>query len=122
MSKHLKEHKIYVNEDLTNMNADVLALCRVKDKSNVEKAWSFEGKNYVKYASQGFATQLQFKNYRYWLNLPWPEKDETHAQELSKTQGYPTTSKQPNSSMPQTTIQTPTQYSKPGLSYAAAAK
>jgi hypothetical protein len=35
-------------------------------------------------------------------------KDETHAQDLSKSQGYSTTSKQPYSSMPQTTIQTPT--------------
>jgi hypothetical protein len=51
----------------------MLASCRVKDKSNVEKAWSFEGNIYVKYASQGIATQLQL-NYRYWLNLPWPEK------------------------------------------------
>jgi hypothetical protein len=118
-SKHLKEHKIYVNEDLTKMNADVLASCRVKDKSNVEKAWSFEGKIYVKYASQGFAMQLQFKKLPLLLNLPWLEKDETHAQGLSKTQGYQTPSKQPKSSMPQTTIQTPTQYSKPGLSYAA---
>jgi hypothetical protein len=104
------------------MNAVVLASCRVKYKSNVEKALSFEGKIYVKYASQGFATQLQFKNYRYWLNLPLPEEDETHAQDLSKSQGYQTTSKQQNSSMPQTTIQTPTQFFKPGLSYAATAK
>jgi hypothetical protein len=36
-SKHPKEHKIYVNEDLTKMNADMFASCRVKDKSNVEK-------------------------------------------------------------------------------------
>jgi hypothetical protein len=99
------------------MNADMLASCRIKDKSNVVKAWSFE----VKYASQGFATQLQL-NYRYWLKLPWPEKGKTHAQDLSKNQGYSTTSKQSYSSMPQTTNQTPTQYSKPGLSYAAAAK
>jgi hypothetical protein len=33
---------IFVNEDFTKRNADVLTSCCVKDKSTIEKAWSFE--------------------------------------------------------------------------------
>lgn len=59
VSKSLKAHNIYVNEDLTTLNAEVLASCRVKGKTKIEKAWSFEGKIYVKFRRKKASTELQ---------------------------------------------------------------
>lgn len=48
-SKQLKGTDIYINEDLTKWNAEVLASLRLREPRRVEKAWSFESKLFVKY-------------------------------------------------------------------------
>ena len=71
--KELKSKDIYVNEDLTKLNQDVLTSVRVKKKDIIEQAWSFEGKIYAK-PKEGETRQIQYAEFDTWTNLPWPEK------------------------------------------------
>ena len=74
--KHRKELKavdVYVNEDLTKLNQDVLTSVRVKRKDIIEQAWTFEGKVYAK-SKGGETRQIAFAEYEEWTNLPWPAK------------------------------------------------
>ena len=48
-AKLLKGSGIFLNEDLTKLNAEVLASVRVKDPETVERAWSFDGKLYARF-------------------------------------------------------------------------
>ncbi|KAH3847358.1 hypothetical protein DPMN_089678 [Dreissena polymorpha] len=46
-AKLFKESTIFVNEDLTKLNAEVLTSLRLKQPGAVERSWSFEGKLYA---------------------------------------------------------------------------
>ncbi|KAH3870369.1 hypothetical protein DPMN_033553 [Dreissena polymorpha] len=50
---------IFVNEDLTKLNAEVLASVRLKHPSAVEKSWSFEGKIFALFKENQHATQIK---------------------------------------------------------------
>ncbi|KAH3787546.1 hypothetical protein DPMN_165672 [Dreissena polymorpha] len=46
-AKMLKGSRLFINEDLTKLNAEVLRL-RLKEPDLIERAWSFEGKLFVR--------------------------------------------------------------------------
>ncbi|KAH3804001.1 hypothetical protein DPMN_132274 [Dreissena polymorpha] len=54
----LKGSGIFLNEDLTKLNAEVLASVRWKDPENVQRAWSFEGKLYARFKAKTTLTEL----------------------------------------------------------------
>jgi len=77
-AKQLRQSAIYINEDLTKTNQEVLSSVRLKDRDSVKKAWSHEGKIYVIYNQNGHDDgphELQYKQYHYWLNRPWPVRN-----------------------------------------------
>lgn len=78
--KELKNVDIYVNEDLTKLNQDVLTSVRVKQKDVIEQAWSFEGKIYAK-SKVGETRQIKFAEYETWTKIPWPVKPGTSSDE-----------------------------------------
>ena len=73
-AKQFRGTGIFVNEDLTKLNAEILASVRLKDSANVEKCWSFEGKIYALFKGNQHATQIAFADYKNWLSKPWPRK------------------------------------------------
>ena len=70
----LKGTGIYVNEDLTQLNAKVLTAMRLKDKDNVSRAWSYQGKLFLKYSTDQIE-EVKYKDFAYWLNKDWPKRD-----------------------------------------------
>ena len=72
-AKHLKGTKLSLNEDLTRMNQQVLASMRLKDKDNITKAWSFEGKLY-RTNKKGITELVPFAEFQMWLDKKWPEE------------------------------------------------
>ena len=77
--KELKTADVYINEDLTKLNQDVLTSVRVKRKDIIEQAWTFEGRVYAKW-KDGETRQIQFAEYETWTNRPWPEKPGTSSE------------------------------------------
>ena len=71
-TKHLKGTKLSVNEDLTNVNHKVLSSLRHKDKVNVIKDWSFEGKLYIK-TKDDKTEVVPYSKFQTWLDKPWPK-------------------------------------------------
>lgn len=61
----LKGTGIYVQEDLTQLNANVLK--HVRENSEIETAWSFEGQLYGKYKSNGNVNKVEYEEYEHWL-------------------------------------------------------
>jgi len=73
-AKQLRQSSIYINGDLTKLNQEVLSSVRLKDKDTVKRAWSYEGKIFVVYNQDGDDDrpyELQYKQYQYWLDMPW---------------------------------------------------
>jgi hypothetical protein len=71
----LCQYSIYINDDLTKINQEVLSTVRLKDRNSVKKEWSHEGRIYVIYNQEGQddpPAELQYRQYQYWLDLPWP--------------------------------------------------
>ncbi|KAH3801752.1 hypothetical protein DPMN_155413 [Dreissena polymorpha] len=64
-AKLLKGTDIFINEDLTKINAKVLASLRLKEPELVEKAWSRDGKLFVRYRGQE-------RKYKLWMAKSWP--------------------------------------------------
>jgi hypothetical protein len=73
-AKLLKGTGIYINEDLTKINAEVLASLRLKEPELVEKAWSRDGKLFVRYRGQERNEQVTFDKYKLWMAKSWPTK------------------------------------------------
>ena len=73
-TKHLRGTKLSVNEDLTRLNQQdfVLSSVRLKSKDKVVKAWSFEGKLYLK-DKKDKTEVVTYSKYQMWLDLPWPK-------------------------------------------------
>ncbi|KAH3818100.1 hypothetical protein DPMN_119696 [Dreissena polymorpha] len=74
LAKLLKGTDIFINEDLTKINAEVLASLRLKEQELVEKAWSRDGKLFVHYRGQERNEQVTFDKYKLWLAKSWPTK------------------------------------------------
>ncbi|KAH3890807.1 hypothetical protein DPMN_014895 [Dreissena polymorpha] len=73
-AKLFKGPGIFVNEDLTKLNAEVLASVRLKQPSAVEKSWSFEGKIFAQFKGNQHATQIKRSEFKTWLEKSWPKK------------------------------------------------
>ena len=73
-AKLFKGSSIFVNEDLTKLNAEVLASLRLKQPSSVEKSWSYEGKIYALFKGNEQPTHIKYSEYKLWLEKPWPKK------------------------------------------------
>ena len=72
-AKLLKGSGIFLNEDLTKLNAEVLASVRVKDPETVERAWSFDGKLYARFRGKERSEIIDYEHFPTWLNKPWPK-------------------------------------------------
>jgi len=86
-AKQLRQSAVYINDDLTKTNQEVLSSVRIKDRDSVKKAWSHEGKIYVIYNQEGQDDgphELLYRNYHYWLNLPWPARNQKTASSPSE--------------------------------------
>ena len=66
-AKLLKDTGIFLNEDLTKLNAEVLASARLKAPEMVERAWAFEGKLYVRYKGKDRADRIEYEQFQMWL-------------------------------------------------------
>ncbi|KAH3877479.1 hypothetical protein DPMN_001347 [Dreissena polymorpha] len=84
-AKLLKGTGIFINEDLTKTNAEVLASLRLKEPTRIEKAWSYGGKLFAKYKSSERYEQINFYQYHTWLSKPWPSKDNTYARKVASS-------------------------------------
>ncbi|KAH3868750.1 hypothetical protein DPMN_031902 [Dreissena polymorpha] len=73
-AKLLKGTGIFINEDLTKINAEVLASLRRKEPELVEKAWSRDGKLFQRYQGQERNEQVTYDKYKFWLEKQWPTK------------------------------------------------
>jgi len=74
-AKLLKGTGVFINEDLTKINAEVLSSLRLKEPALVERAWSREGKLFVRYRGQDRNEFVFFDKYKLWLAKPWPNKN-----------------------------------------------
>ena len=72
--KELKKTGVYINEDLTHTNQKVLSSMRLKDPKTVERAWSYEGKLYLRRKGANENELITYSHFDEWLNLPWPKK------------------------------------------------
>ena len=80
----LKGSRLFINEDLTKLNAEVLASLRLKEPDLIERAWSFEGKLFVRYRGSDRRETVSFVKYREWLDKPWPQKNTTASQTYAR--------------------------------------
>ena len=60
--------------DLTRKNQKVLSSMRLKDPKSVEKAWSYEGKLFLRRKGAHENELVTYAQFDEWLNLPWPKK------------------------------------------------
>ncbi|KAH3700361.1 hypothetical protein DPMN_075337 [Dreissena polymorpha] len=70
----VKGSGIFVKEDLTKLNVEVLASLRLKRRSVVERSWSFEGKICALFKGNQQTTHIKYSEYKLWLEKPWPKK------------------------------------------------
>lgn len=49
LAKMLKGTGIYINEDLTHLNQEVLAAMKGNAKNKIDHCWSFQGKLYARF-------------------------------------------------------------------------
>ena len=71
--KYLKNTRISINEDLTKLNRKVLSSMRLKDKANVTKTWSYDGKLFMKDKNDQ-TSQVKYPDYAKWLEMKWPNE------------------------------------------------
>ncbi|XP_052252442.1 uncharacterized protein LOC127859072 [Dreissena polymorpha] len=81
-AKQFKGSGIFVNEDLTKLNAEVLASVRLKQTSTVQRAWSFEGKLFALLKVNEHAKQINYSEFKDWLDKPWPKKSYSESVEI----------------------------------------
>ena len=63
---------ISINNDLTKLNYKELSSVRLKDKVNITKAWSFDGKLCNK-DKECTPSVVKYEDYAQWLAIPFPE-------------------------------------------------
>ncbi|KAH3693067.1 hypothetical protein DPMN_193404 [Dreissena polymorpha] len=84
--KLLKGTGIFINEDLTKKNAEVLASLRLKEPTLIDRAWSYEGKLFARFRGSDRPEQIKSNQYQSWLSKPWPGKDNTsYARKVSSS-------------------------------------
>ncbi|KAH3724976.1 hypothetical protein DPMN_050803 [Dreissena polymorpha] len=66
------------------LNAEVLASLRLKEPDLIERAWSFEGKLFVRYRRSDRRETVSYEKYREWLDKPWPQKNTTASQTYAR--------------------------------------
>ena len=71
--KLLTRARVFVNEDLTSLNAHVLTCIRKKQPEEVELSWSNYGRLFFKNKS-GSTHEVNYEDYNHWLTLDWPKK------------------------------------------------
>ena len=69
--KSLKQHGIYVTEDLTKLNQAVFNSVRLKLRDDMESTWTRDVKIFYK-TRDGDMHHMTYSNYNDWLSLPWP--------------------------------------------------
>ena len=69
----LTRSRVFINEDLTQINARVLTCIRKKLPAEVESSWSNNGRLYFKNKS-GSVHEVTYQDYNRWLELKWPEE------------------------------------------------
>ncbi|KAH3755159.1 hypothetical protein DPMN_189846 [Dreissena polymorpha] len=89
-AKLLKGTGVLISEDLTKINAEVLSSLRLKEPELVERAWSRDGKLFVRYRGQDRNELVSFYKYKLWLAKPWPNKNNvttrtTYARRVSES-------------------------------------
>lgn len=71
--KQLKGTGIFINEDLTQLNQQVLMSVKRKMPDEVNSVFSRNG--VIKYATKTDQVKtVLYKDYRHWLELPWPTR------------------------------------------------
>ena len=65
--------RVYVNEDLTQLNAHVMTSIRKELPNEVETSWSNNGRLFFKNKS-GSEHEVKYKDYKHWLEMDWPKK------------------------------------------------
>lgn len=70
--RKFKGTDIFICEDLTKMNNDVLSSLRLKQKDEIKQAWSKNGNLYYK-NEHDHVHDLKFKDYQKWLDMDWPK-------------------------------------------------
>lgn len=82
--KMLKGSSIYVNEDLTRVNQEVLSCVRKKQRDEISSVWSRDGKIFYK-NKMGSIHKVHFRDYSHWLGLPWPVNEEQETTDEKNT-------------------------------------
>lgn len=70
--KVFKGSDIFVNEDLTRINQQVLACVRKKMTDEVERAWTRNGRVFYK-TKTDTVLEVKYKEFQHWIDLPWPQ-------------------------------------------------
>ena len=70
----LRGTEIYINEDLTKLNRNVLTAMRMKSADTVQRAWSFNGKLFWKDKFENIE-EVKFKDFAFWMSMSWPETE-----------------------------------------------
>ena len=75
----LKGTDIFIKEDITPLNQEVLACMRKKQPDEVDQAWSKGGRLYYKHKSDTNTIILvPYEEFQAWIDLPWPvQRDNT---------------------------------------------
>ena len=72
--KLFKGTDIFVNEDLTQINQNVLACVRRKMPDEVKQSWSING--HIFYESHtGEKLEVKYSDFQEWIDLPWPANE-----------------------------------------------
>ncbi|KAH3778976.1 hypothetical protein DPMN_180455 [Dreissena polymorpha] len=66
-----KAQPVYVNDHLTNLNAEVFASVRRKQSDIVKSTWTREGAIFYRDVNEQ-TNKVNTDQYRFWLDLPWP--------------------------------------------------
>ena len=69
----LTKSRVFINEDLTPLNGHVIACVRKKQPTEVESAWTNNGRIFFKNSS-GTVHEVEYKDYDHWIEMKWPEK------------------------------------------------
>ncbi|KAH3807374.1 hypothetical protein DPMN_135713 [Dreissena polymorpha] len=87
-AKLLKGTGIYLNEDLTKTNSEVLASLRLKEPLIVERAWSRDGKLFVGYRGHDRIELVSSDKYRLWSAKPWPNRNQVTSEKNKRLQSF----------------------------------
>ena len=71
--KQLKGSGVYINDDLTRLNLEVLMSVKKKMPDEVQEAWTNNGRILMK-NTYGRISEVRFEDFDHWLELPWPTK------------------------------------------------